>query len=157
MTQPGFGQMRVSDAERERAAGVLKAAFSEGRLDQDEYIDRVGLVQTSKTYDDLAEQLHDLPVGPFAGLPLFPMAYPPYAPYPPQPAALTQPGALAQPGHPPVPYYPPGHGYPPVGPYQPPGRPQPQAGPNFAVASIAFGIISTLIFLAFLLPALARP
>ena len=84
MTQPGFGHMRASDAERERAVDVLKAAFTEGRLTQDEYADRVGQVQVSKTYGDLAALTHDLPIGPFGSLP------PPPAPaYPARPTAAV--------------------------------------------------------------------
>ena len=42
MPPAGHGQLRSSHADRERAADVLKAAFAEGRLDQDEYTERVG-------------------------------------------------------------------------------------------------------------------
>jgi hypothetical protein len=47
---------------------VLKAAFAEGRLDQDEYNDRVGLVHESRTYAELAALTADLPVGPLGTL-----------------------------------------------------------------------------------------
>jgi Domain of unknown function (DUF1707)/Domain of unknown function (DUF4190) len=74
MTPPGHGQLRTSQADRERAADVLKAAFAEGRLDQEEYTDRVGQVQASRTYAELAALTADLPVGPlgtlFPGSPL---------------------------------------------------------------------------------------
>src|SRR5580693_9843429 len=93
MPPAGHGQLRSSHADRERAADVLKAAFAEGRLDQDEYTDRVGLVHASRTYAELAELTADLPVGPFgtmfAGSP-FPGSQP-----------LAVPGAL--PGPPAVP------------------------------------------------------
>jgi hypothetical protein len=139
MTHPGFGHMRASDAERERAVDVLKAAFTEGRLTQDEYADRVGQVQVSKTYGELAALTHDLPIGPFGSLPpppgpVYPgpaypapaypapaypgraptlayPAYPPAVPYRGYPPALAQSPAA---GHPP--YYPP---YPHGGPYPP--------------------------------------
>jgi hypothetical protein len=35
-TQAGTPRVRVSDADRERAIGVLKAALAEGRLTRDE-------------------------------------------------------------------------------------------------------------------------
>jgi hypothetical protein len=68
MTPPGPGQLRSSHADRERAADVLKAAFAEGRLDQDEYNERIGQVHASRTYADLAALTADLPVGPLGTL-----------------------------------------------------------------------------------------
>jgi hypothetical protein len=65
MIPAGQGHVRASSAERERAIDVLKAAFAEGRLDQDEYADRVDGVYRSKTYGELAMLVADLPVGPF--------------------------------------------------------------------------------------------
>jgi hypothetical protein len=108
MTQPGFGHMRASDAERERAVDVLKAAFTEGRLTQDEYADRVGQVHGSKTYGDLAALTHDLPIGPFGSLPPPGPAYPGLVPYP--AAGLYPHGGP----YPPTPFYPFSSGYAPV-------------------------------------------
>jgi hypothetical protein len=68
MPQPGQGHLRASHADRERAIDVLKAAFAEGRLDQDEFTDRVGQVQVSRTYAELGALVADLPVGPFGTL-----------------------------------------------------------------------------------------
>jgi len=62
------GHMRSSRADRERAIDVLKAAFAEGRLDQDEYTERVGRVYASRTYADLAALTGDLPAGPLGTL-----------------------------------------------------------------------------------------
>ncbi|MGW0227777.1 DUF1707 and DUF4190 domain-containing protein [Actinopolymorpha singaporensis] len=56
--------MRASDADRERAADVLKAALAEGRLDWGEHHDRVDAVMEARTYGELAEIIADLPVGP---------------------------------------------------------------------------------------------
>ncbi|GAA2758747.1 DUF1707 and DUF4190 domain-containing protein [Actinopolymorpha rutila] len=56
--------MRASDADRERAADVLKAALAEGRLDWGEHHDRVDAVMEARTYGELAELIADLPVGP---------------------------------------------------------------------------------------------
>jgi Domain of unknown function (DUF1707) len=94
MTQPDYGQLRASDAERERAIDVLRAGFAEGRLSQGEHAERVGRVQVSRTYGDLAELTGDLPVGPLGGLPPPPApAYPPVPPSPADPPAVAhQPG-----------------------------------------------------------------
>jgi hypothetical protein len=56
--------MRASDADRERAADVLKAAVAEGRLDWDEHRERLDAVLRSRTYGELHELIADLPVGP---------------------------------------------------------------------------------------------
>jgi hypothetical protein len=62
-----FGQnsmMRASDADRERAADVLKAGFAEGRLNKEEYDQRLERVHASSTYGELHTLLADLPQGP---------------------------------------------------------------------------------------------
>ena len=51
-------------ADRERAVGVLRAAFAEGRLTQDELDDRVARAYTARTYGDLWTLTADLPAGP---------------------------------------------------------------------------------------------
>jgi len=94
MPPPGPGQLRSSAADRERAADVLKAAFAEGRLDQDEYSERVGQVHASRTYAELAALTADLPVGPLGVL--FPSAgtmVPAVPGTPGQPAAPAAPAA----------------------------------------------------------------
>ena len=92
MVPAGYGAMRSSSADRERAVDVLKAAFAEGRLNQDEYAERVGLVFTSRTYAELASLTADLPVGPLGTIPPAPVQYAPsqYAPvqYAPGPAFI---------------------------------------------------------------------
>jgi hypothetical protein len=80
MVPLGYGEMRASTADRERAVDVLKAAFAEGRLDQTEYADRVGLVYSSRTYAELAALTADLPVGPLGTI--MPVPVPQYAPTP---------------------------------------------------------------------------
>jgi hypothetical protein len=92
MTPPGHGQLRTSQADRERAADVLKAAFAEGRLDQDEYTDRVGLVHASRTYAELAELTADLPVGPLGTM--FPGSPFPGSQLPAVPGAIPGPPAV---------------------------------------------------------------
>ena len=56
--------MRAGTADRERTVDVLKAAFAEGRLDQDEYNERMGLAYEARTYGDLVALTGDLPAGP---------------------------------------------------------------------------------------------
>jgi hypothetical protein len=92
---PDFGQMRASSADRERAIDVLKAAFAEGRLDMDEYAERVGRVHSSRTYAELGALTADLPVGPLGTLPVTPG---PAAPA--SPAVLTDPAMTVVPGKP---------------------------------------------------------
>lgn len=58
--------MLASDAERERAVDVLKAAFAEGRLTHPEYEDRIGLAYRSRTQGELQRLVWDLPQGPGA-------------------------------------------------------------------------------------------
>ena len=54
----------AGSADRERTVGVLRAAFTEGRLDQDELDDRVGRAYAARTYSDLWTLVADLPAGP---------------------------------------------------------------------------------------------
>jgi hypothetical protein len=95
MPPPGPGQLRSSAADRERAADVLKAAFAEGRLDQDEYSERVGQVHASRTYAELAALTADLPVGPLGVL--FPSAGLGLPAIPGAPGQAGQPAVPAQP------------------------------------------------------------
>ena len=75
---PGRGVTGVSpawlagSADRERTVGVLRAAFTEGRLNQDELDDRVARANAARTYGDLWALIADLPAGPLpypGGLP----------------------------------------------------------------------------------------
>ena len=54
----------AGNADRERAVGVLRAAFTEGRLTQDELDDRVERAYAARTYGDLWTLIADLPAGP---------------------------------------------------------------------------------------------
>ena len=71
----GQGRVRASDADRERAAEVLRTGFAEGRLDKDEYDGLLGQVYTARTHADLATLTSQLPGG---GAALFapPVRYP---------------------------------------------------------------------------------
>jgi hypothetical protein len=72
-----YGQMRASAADKEQVIGVLKDAFVEGRLTQDEQAERAGQAMTARTYAELARLTEDLPVLP-PGHP-FPRLSPPAA------------------------------------------------------------------------------
>jgi len=58
------GHLRAASADREHVVAVLKAAFVQGRLDQDELDARVGQALASRTYADLAALTADIPAGP---------------------------------------------------------------------------------------------
>jgi hypothetical protein len=55
------GLMRVSDADREQAAEVLREAAGQGRISMDELDERLELAYGAKTYADLAALTRDLP------------------------------------------------------------------------------------------------
>jgi hypothetical protein len=59
----GQGGLRASDADRERAAEVLRTGFAEGRLDKDEYDALLSQVYAAKTRADLATATQQLPGG----------------------------------------------------------------------------------------------
>ena len=59
-------------ADRERTVGVLRAAFAEGRLTQDELDGRVERAYAARTYSDLWALIADVPAGPLP----FPSAFP---------------------------------------------------------------------------------
>ena len=72
ITAGGHGNARASDADRERAIDVLRAAFAEGRLTREEHSERVQRAYLSRTYAELAEVSADLPAGPLGTLPTQP-------------------------------------------------------------------------------------
>jgi len=53
--------MRAGDADRQRIADQLKSALDEGRLDLNEYDERVQRAYSARTYGDLDGLLDDLP------------------------------------------------------------------------------------------------
>ena len=55
------GDIRVGDAERDQAAVVLGDHYAAGRLDHDEYAERLDAIWTARTRADLAVIFHDLP------------------------------------------------------------------------------------------------
>lgn len=58
----GWGKMRAADADRDRVAGILGTAYSEGRLSKDEYDARLDSALSARTFADLDRLLTDLPV-----------------------------------------------------------------------------------------------
>ena len=87
--RPGFGGppgMLASTADRERAIDVVKAAYGEGRLNKDEFDQRVNQISQARTYGDLSLTISDLPAGPLGGAAQYQGGYPMAAPYyPPAP------------------------------------------------------------------------
>lgn len=63
------GGMLASEAERERTQAVLKQAFEDQRLTQDEFEARVGNAIAARTLDQLAALTRDLPAAPPATVP----------------------------------------------------------------------------------------
>jgi uncharacterized membrane protein len=61
--------LRASDADREQLVDVLKTAFGEGRLTQDEYTGRMEQAYTAKTYGELRALVADLPGPPVPQVP----------------------------------------------------------------------------------------
>lgn len=57
-------ELRVSDADRERIAELLRDAYAEGRLDAEEHAERIGAAYAAKTFGDLAPLTRDLPSHP---------------------------------------------------------------------------------------------
>jgi hypothetical protein len=78
----------AATVDRERAVGVLRAGFTEGRLSQEEFNDRVAQAYASRTYGQLWALTADLPAGP--------LPYPQFLPAVPHPHgadAVVPPGA----------------------------------------------------------------
>ncbi|MFD1824153.1 MULTISPECIES: DUF1707 SHOCT-like domain-containing protein [Mumia] len=63
-TEDPARRMRVSDAEREHVAEILRAAAGDGRIDADELDERLGAAYTARTVADLVPLTADLPDAP---------------------------------------------------------------------------------------------
>jgi Domain of unknown function (DUF1707)/Cell wall-active antibiotics response 4TMS YvqF len=61
MNLPERREMRISDAERDNVASILRDAAGEGRLDLEELDERLSAVYAAKTYGDLEPITRDLP------------------------------------------------------------------------------------------------
>src|SRR6185437_1227783 len=70
----GRGKLRAADADRDRVAGMLGTAYSEGRLSKDEYDARLETALSARTYADLDQVVSDLPVRVTAPRPVTPRA-----------------------------------------------------------------------------------
>jgi hypothetical protein len=57
----GHGDLRASHADRERSIEVLRAALADGRLDQDEFADRVSKATVARSAGQLSALIADLP------------------------------------------------------------------------------------------------
>ena len=68
----------AASADRERAVGVLRAGFTEGRLTQEELDDRVAQAYAARTYGQLWALTADLPAGALPG-PQFPWGTAPWS------------------------------------------------------------------------------
>ena len=60
MTDP---HLRMSDAEREQAAGELAEHYAQGRLTAEEHSERLDQIWAARTYAELAPVFSDLPSG----------------------------------------------------------------------------------------------
>ncbi len=69
--------MRVSDADREQAADVLREAAGQGRITFDELDERLGVAYAARTYADLELVTRDLPAAGTAASPATPGRFPP--------------------------------------------------------------------------------
>lgn len=65
MNLPERREMRISDAERDNVASILRHAAGEGRLDLEELDERRNAVYAAKTYGDLEPIIRDLPSAPY--------------------------------------------------------------------------------------------
>jgi Domain of unknown function (DUF1707) len=92
------GDIRASDKDRERVVETLQTAYTDGRLDLDEFDDRMNAAYAAKTWSDLRELTRDLPVdlnlnrgsGPSPGRPMASLANEPMGrELPPPPARRT--------------------------------------------------------------------
>ena len=54
-------RMRIADSDRERAMADLAEHYAEGRLDHEEYDERLDAIWTARTRADLAVLFSDLP------------------------------------------------------------------------------------------------
>ncbi|MDK1347142.1 DUF1707 domain-containing protein [Streptomyces sp. 378] len=61
MTDDAVPDLRASDADRDRVAGILRDAVAEGRLDMEEFGERLEATYKARTYGELAPLTRDLP------------------------------------------------------------------------------------------------
>jgi len=61
MTSPD-PRVRIADSDRERAMADLSLHYTDGRLDHEEYDERLDAIWTARTHADLAVLFSDLPL-----------------------------------------------------------------------------------------------
>ncbi|MGC2997850.1 DUF1707 SHOCT-like domain-containing protein [Streptomyces sp. G35A] len=61
MTEDAVPDLRASDADRERVADILRDALAEGRLDMEEFEERLDATYRARTYGELTPITRDLP------------------------------------------------------------------------------------------------
>lgn len=90
-------EMRVSDADRERVAELLRDAYAEGRLDAEEHAERIEAAYSAKTFGELVPLTRDLPAHRPLSFEKPPLAAPRPAPAAPQlpPARQESPSMVA--------------------------------------------------------------
>ncbi len=100
--------IRASDADRDVVVDALREAYTEGRLTQDEFDERMSAAYVSRTWGQLRELTVDLPVQPVLGadvpgrqLPA-PVAPPAYPSWRAQDDPVAAPGPDAPHGEPPA-------------------------------------------------------
>ncbi|NED94428.1 DUF1707 domain-containing protein [Phytoactinopolyspora alkaliphila] len=69
---PSRSDMRASDSDRERVVEILQEAHTEGRLDQDELMNRIESAYGARTYRQLDDVIDDLPIARRSPAPLMP-------------------------------------------------------------------------------------
>ncbi|WP_329338709.1 DUF1707 domain-containing protein [Streptomyces sp. NBC_00663] len=63
---PSVPELRAGDADRERVAEILRDALAEGRLDMEEFEERLEATYKARTYGELTPITRDLPTAPGA-------------------------------------------------------------------------------------------
>ncbi|MFF7972802.1 DUF1707 domain-containing protein [Streptomyces sp. NPDC007905] len=63
MTDDAVPELRASDADRERVSELLRDALAEGRLDMEEFEERLEATYKARTYGELTPITRDLPTG----------------------------------------------------------------------------------------------
>jgi hypothetical protein len=58
---PDRSRLRASDADRDRAAALLREHHAEGRLTKEEFEERLDMAFAAKTLGDIDEFMADLP------------------------------------------------------------------------------------------------
>ncbi|WP_419995316.1 DUF1707 SHOCT-like domain-containing protein [Streptomyces boninensis] len=61
-SRPAEAELRASDADRDRVAGILRDALAEGRLGMEEFEERLEDTYKARTYAELEPITRDLPV-----------------------------------------------------------------------------------------------